>query len=109
MGHVIGVFFALGCTGIAHVGAKLHVLRHKLRITGFEPPAERTDVGAVAAKFDAGRHVVAFAVIIAHVKTGGDATFAGFGTFEAGIRVAVVIPGHFHNRCCMFSRPSLVC
>jgi hypothetical protein len=94
MNHVIGMFLTLDGTGIARVGAKLHKLPHELRSTGFEPPAERTDVCAVAAEFNAGCHVKAFAVGIGQLEAGSGAALTGFGTFEAGI--CVIVLHHFH-------------
>ena len=106
--HVIGVFFALGRAGITRVSARLHILRHKLRPTGFEPTAEGADISAVAAELDTGRHVVAFAVGVAHVKAGRYAPFAGLGAIETGVGVAVVVLHHVHTRCAL-GRPALVC
>jgi len=106
MDHVIGMFLALDCTSIAHVGAELHELAHKLRTTGLEPGTQCTDVGAVAAEFNAGRHIMAFTVGIANFKAGSGAALAGFSAFEAGI--CVIVLHHFHTHYYAFRRPTVV-
>ena len=98
VGHVVGVFFALGGTGGANIGAKLHVLLHKLRPPRFQPATKCTDIGAVAAELDAQGHVVVFAVLIAHVEAGSGAAFAGLDTLKTSVGVAVGVIHRFHNR-----------
>lgn len=103
MRDVIGVFFAFGGTRFAGFGANLHVGLHKLRPPGRQSTAEGTDVGAVAAEFDAGGQVVAFAVFVTHFQQGCYAAFAGFRTVEAGIRVVVFVLHRFHRSLILVS------
>lgn len=97
MGVVIGMFFAFSGAGVANVGAKLHILLHKLRAPGLKATAKGADISAVAAELDAGGHVVVFTVLIAHFQAGSNTTFAGFGTLKAGISVAVSMSCSSHN------------
>ncbi len=96
---MIGVFVALGCAGVAHISAKLHVLLHKLRTPGFKATTKGADIGAVTAELDTGGHVVMLAILIAHLKAGCYAAFAGFGTLETGISVAVRMIRSNHSDC----------
>ena len=100
MGMVAGVFFALVCTGIAHFSTEYHKIAGEIRTPRIKPTTKGADVGAVAAQFDAGRHIVAFAVGIVHFQTSRRAAFAGFGAGKAGIWVRVIVLHRFHNRCC---------
>lgn len=99
MGMMTSVFFALPGAGIADFGAQYHEIARKFRASRIESAAKGADVGAVAAEFDAVRHVVAFAVAVMHVEASRDAALTGFGAFKARIDVAVVMLHRFHNRC----------
>jgi hypothetical protein len=84
---VICVFFALSRTGFTSFGADFHERCHKLRTARCQSTAKGAEIGAVAAEFDTGRHVVAFAVFIAHFQAGSGAGFTGFGAAKTGIDV----------------------
>lgn len=103
MSHMVGVFFALGSARFTGFGANLHVRLHKLRPTGRQSAAERADVGTVAAEFNAGGHVVTFAVFIAHFQQSRYAAFAGFRTVKARIRVVVFVLHRFHRSLILVS------
>lgn len=99
MSVMIGVFFAFGRAGIAYIGAKLHVLLHKLRAPCFKTTTKGTDIGAVTTELDAGGHVMMLAILIAHFNASCYAAFAGFGALETGICVAVSVICSSHNGC----------
>lgn len=96
---VTRVFFTFFRTGVASFGAQDHEIAREIRPTSIKSSAKRTDIGAVAAKLNAGRHVVAFAVAVVHFQTGCRASFAGFSAVKAGIYVAVGVLCGFHNCC----------
>ncbi len=108
MGMVGRMFFALIGAGFADFGAEYHKVTHELRPTRFQPTAEGAYIGAVAAEFDTGRHVMPLAIAVTHFDTGGNAAFAGFGAFKAGVSVLVVVVHRFHERQLRVGRPPLV-
>ncbi len=103
MGNVVGVFFAFGSARFAGFGTNLHVRLHKLRTTGCQSTTEGTDIGTVAAEFDAGGQVMALAVFVAHFQQGRYAALAGFSTVKAGIRVIVFVLHRFHKSLILVS------
>jgi len=107
VGMVGRMFFALVGAGFADFGAEYHEVTHEFRATRFQPTAEGAYIGAVAAELDTGRHVMPFAIAVAHFDTGGDAAFAGFGAFKAGVGVFVVVVHRFHERQLRVGRPPL--
>ena len=94
---VICVFCAFFGAGLAYFSAQHHKVAGEFRATGIQSTTKRTEIGTVAAKFDAGRHVVAFAVTVVHFEAGRHAAFAGFGAVKTRVGMCVVVLCSFHS------------
>ncbi|GAB4013547.1 hypothetical protein GCM10028808_32970 [Spirosoma migulaei] len=100
MGKMVSVLFAFLGTSFTDFSTQDHKITRELRTTGIKSATEGTYVGAVAAEFNAGTHVMTFSVFVAHFQAGGGAALAGFSTLKTRIYVCMRMFHRFHNRCC---------